>query len=566
MTSDLLNALFESTLVLSLGLLAVLALRVVWRHLFGPRNALLLWMIVPTVLVAVLWPAPVQRIDTAAEAMAAHPPTIIPAARDAVVRTLPSLVAGPAALAVEAAKPIGVARLVIWGWLFGAALMVMFLMFSQWRWVRALGSLTRMPDGTYRSAQPATGPVLVGALRPKIVLPEAFEHRYSLEQRVLILAHERCHLRRGDAQFTLLACILRCVFWFNPLVHIAWPHFRTDLELACDAAVLRKHPERRRLYAETLLASQLDSPRLPVGCAWRGGNPLKKRVRMIGAGPVDGLRMVVGTALIVAAGSVAAIGAWHQQDPQRFFVGTPMPSLQLDVVPTEPAVVSPGLARMNPPSALPIPQYAVSIRPPAQPESAVEAPDHADADASTASVSAALDPVGESEEASSAGPAVAEDSASTTPEPPSEQLVKVQHAQLIEAQRPGFPESRYQPRLISYPGMPDSERPAADWQPEGNLWVLLMRVRLDENGQPLDVEVEDTNLVDGRSVDRYERLTRDAVRRWTFAPARIDDRPVASEVLLPFYFDTRMNARPIEFDRGSYQPMSRSMIGQYVDR
>ena len=566
MTSDLLNALFESTLVLSLGLLAVLALRVAWRYLFGPRNALLLWLIVPTVLVAVLWPAPVQRIDAAAEAMIAHSPTMLPAARDAVVRTLPSLMAGPAASSDEIARPAGAARLVVWGWLFGAALMAMFLMVSQWRCVRALGSLTRMPDGTYRSAQRAAGPVLIGALRPKIVLPEAFERRYSQEQRVLILAHERCHLRRGDAQFTLLACILRCVFWFNPLVHLAWPHFRTDLELACDAVVLRKHPERRRLYAETLLASQLDSPRLPVGCTWRSGNPLKKRVRMMGTGPVGGLRMVVGTALIAAAGSVAAIGAWQQQDPQRFFVGTPMPRLQLDVVPTEPAAASPGLARLDPPSPLPIPQNAVSIRPPAQPESAVDAPDHVAVDASTASVPAAPNRVGESEDAPSAGPVVVEGVASTAPVLPVEELVDVQHARLVEAQRPAVPESRYQPRLIRYPGMPASERPAADWQPEGNLWVLLMRVRLDENGQPVDVEVEDTNLVDGRSVDRYERLMKDAVRRWTFAPARIDDRPVASDVLLPFYFDTRMNARPIEFDRGSYQPMGRSMISKYVDR
>ncbi|MGD3580303.1 M56 family metallopeptidase, partial [Xanthomonas citri pv. citri] len=42
--------------------------------------------------------------------------------------------------------------------------------------------------------------------------------------------HERLHLRRGDLYANLLAALLLCIGWCNPLMHLAWRAFRLDQE------------------------------------------------------------------------------------------------------------------------------------------------------------------------------------------------------------------------------------------------------------------------------------------------------------------------------------------------
>ncbi len=61
--------------------------------------------------------------------------------------------------------------------------------------------------------------MLVGAWRPKIVLPGDVGRRYSDRERAVILAHERAHVGRHDALTNAVALALVCLFWFNPVAH-----------------------------------------------------------------------------------------------------------------------------------------------------------------------------------------------------------------------------------------------------------------------------------------------------------------------------------------------------------
>jgi beta-lactamase regulating signal transducer with metallopeptidase domain len=523
MSNELIAFLFEATTVTSLALLGVLVLRGVWLRWFGARNALLLWLVVPVGLVALFFPAPVQHIDPSAEyavVNASGPKApLLPAVRNGLGDALPAL--SPRATAPATSGAFDPAAWTVGFWIVGAAMFASFLALSQRQMMRSLGRLKPMPDGSYRSARCQTGPVLVGALRPRIVLPADFEQRYSPEQQELVVEHERCHLRRGDAQFTLLACVFRCVFWFNPLIHLAWPRFRIDQELACDAAVLGRYPQRRREYAEAMLATRFQAAQLPVGCAWLTGHPLKQRIRMIAANPIGTLRVALGTGLVVVTGSVAALGSWAHQEPERFFVSADGPRLQLPLEPAELQLRRAEWPRSVALSASPMPVAAVSMRPPASPteSEALSAPEPA------------RNPPEMQEPASPPPPP-----GKVTAEP---DMVNVDHAQLVAAFRPAFPDSRFQPRLVRYPGMPAAEQPGEGWRPEGELWVLLLRASLDDQGRAIDAFVEDTNLDDELMVERYERVAMEAIRNWRFSPARIDGAPVRSEVLLPFYFDTR---------------------------
>lgn len=122
------------------------------------------------------------------------------------------------------------------------------------------------------------GPAVSGILTPRVIMPA--RDPYSDHERVLIRAHEREHVRRGDPKANALAAGLQVLFWFNPLVHLGARLMRMDQELACDAATLQRFPRARRLYAEALLKTELVRPPLPLGCRWPSASPHPLELRL----------------------------------------------------------------------------------------------------------------------------------------------------------------------------------------------------------------------------------------------------------------------------------------------
>jgi bla regulator protein blaR1 len=99
-------------------------------------------------------------------------------------------------------------------------------------------------------------PLTLGWARPAIVLPVDADEWTDADIRRAIV-HELEHVRRGDWPMQLAARIVCAVYWFHPLVWIAWRHLCLESERACDDAVLRS--AERTAYAEQLvmLASRL---------------------------------------------------------------------------------------------------------------------------------------------------------------------------------------------------------------------------------------------------------------------------------------------------------------------
>ncbi|MET1163347.1 MAG: TonB family protein, partial [Pseudoxanthomonas sp.] len=191
-------------------------------------------------------------------------------------------------------------------WFAGAGAAALAFHRMQRRYLRKLGSLTAAGDGVYVSMA-GTCPAVVGAWKARIVLPADFDARYPAREGEMVLAHERAHLRRGDAMVNLVVVVLRSVHWFNPLLHWAAPRFRQDQEMACDAMVLGQFPDRRRSYAEAMLKTQLAVLGLPVGCHWQSSQSLKERILMLKQ-PLPGRRRL--RAGIVTVGIVACLAAY----------------------------------------------------------------------------------------------------------------------------------------------------------------------------------------------------------------------------------------------------------------
>lgn len=287
---------WSCSLVFTAAVLAVAALRRPCRQWLGPRRACALWLLPPLAMLASasphaegsmsLWPSVVVNL-------VALPNSPLPASTGAPLVDWRSWV------------------LLVWLAGFVAALLVAVR--SQWRYrVRLRGSVhqetcfSRWP--VMRAADAHTGPALVGAWRPCIVVPADFDARYDVAERTLILAHEAMHARRCDGVWSLLARLVASAFWFHPLGWWAASALRHDMELACDAAVMHEHPGQRRRYATAMLKTVPRQTPLPVGCAWSPRHPLTERIAMLKLGSPDLVRRASG-AVVLGAVILLGVGA-----------------------------------------------------------------------------------------------------------------------------------------------------------------------------------------------------------------------------------------------------------------
>lgn len=128
-------------------------------------------------------------------------------------------------------------------------------------------------------------PALFGVIRPRLLLPADFERRFSRAQRQLIIQHESVHLKRLDNLWNLVATLFRLLFWFNPVLHVAWKRFRLDQELSCDERVLQEVcPDIGKQYARTLLATMGDDLSFrhqPTLTTWGNLREIRERAKMI---------------------------------------------------------------------------------------------------------------------------------------------------------------------------------------------------------------------------------------------------------------------------------------------
>lgn len=93
-------------------------------------------------------------------------------------------------------------------------------------------------------------PFILGVFRPRIYLTSGMDEA----ARDCVLRHERAHLRRWDHVWKPLGFVLLAVYWYNPLVWLAYILFCRDMELACDERVIRDMAaEERAAYSQALL-------------------------------------------------------------------------------------------------------------------------------------------------------------------------------------------------------------------------------------------------------------------------------------------------------------------------
>ena len=124
------------------------------------------------------------------------------------------------------------------------------------------------------------GPVVIGWLRPVVLLPVAAMAGLTPEQVHAILAHELAHVRRHDAAANLLQAVAETLLFYHPAVWWVSSRIRTEREHCCDDVALEVSGDALG-YASAL--AELESRRAgePALVLAATGGSLVERVRRV---------------------------------------------------------------------------------------------------------------------------------------------------------------------------------------------------------------------------------------------------------------------------------------------
>lgn len=184
-------------------------------------------------------------------------------------------------------------------WLAGAAFLLLYALVSTLLLKRRLSTATLL-DGNVKQSERVTSPFVLGLFRPVIYLP----YRIPEGDLDYVLAHERAHIRRLDHWWKLLGFVLLAVYWFHPLMWVAYVLFCRDMEGACDEKVIRDlSKDERRGYSTALLNCSIRRrPVAPCPLAF-GEAGVKSRVKAVMGykKPAFWLVLIALAACIIAA-------------------------------------------------------------------------------------------------------------------------------------------------------------------------------------------------------------------------------------------------------------------------
>lgn len=160
-------------------------------------------------------------------------------------------------------------------WIIGLAAMLLYALVSFMRLRRRVSASLRLQENIYL-CDAISSPFILGIVQPRIFLPSELDE----VQQQNVLAHERAHISRHDHWWKPLGFALLAIYWFNPLLWLAYVLLCRDIELACDEHVIRDMDEKAVASYSTVLLACSVPRRMVVACPLAFGEVgVKARVK-----------------------------------------------------------------------------------------------------------------------------------------------------------------------------------------------------------------------------------------------------------------------------------------------
>jgi len=223
------------------------------------------------------------------------------------------------------------------GWLMNARLRTAASQPAADAWQQTLaGLMQRM--GVARPVQFLTSarvdaPIVIGWLRPVVLMPLSALTGLPREHVEALLAHELAHIRRHDYFINLLQCVAEAVLFYHPAVWWVSAQIRADREQCCDDAAIAACGDAL-IYARALTSFEARRPAHSQAALAATGGSLKSRIHRVlepgrpasdilpGAGAGWALAVLGAMAIVVVASVPPAAAQEPVVDRSAIWVDT----------------------------------------------------------------------------------------------------------------------------------------------------------------------------------------------------------------------------------------------------
>lgn len=159
-------------------------------------------------------------------------------------------------------------------WVIGVVCMLLYALFSAVMLKLKLRTATKLQKGVYQSEFVAS-PFILGKT---VYIP----YGMPTDELKYCLLHERAHLKRGDHLIKPLSFVILSVYWFNPLLWLAFVLLCRDIELACDEKVIKDlSKDECRQYSAALLKNSVSRKRIAACPIAFGEVGVKERIKSV---------------------------------------------------------------------------------------------------------------------------------------------------------------------------------------------------------------------------------------------------------------------------------------------
>ena len=286
--------------------LAIVLIRVLFRKVLSPKAKYYLWLLLALRLMLPVLPQSSLSVQNvlpqhtatvsvlpaeAPTAPAAEPMPIVEAPTE--VADIPAVSSAPTPAPSE--KSPFLPTVLLWIYALGVGISALVYLILYLRTARMLSKLPDCTDSDTLSVWQSLRPGLSlpaslrlkrgsqgmsgGLIHPTIVLP--LEITGSDDAPILI--HETQHIASHDLWIMTLYRLLRCLYWFNPVVWLCFRQAFFDSEGACDQRVLESGLVSGKDYAQALYRESLLTARdgLYIRTAFGGKHTIRRRIAQI---------------------------------------------------------------------------------------------------------------------------------------------------------------------------------------------------------------------------------------------------------------------------------------------
>lgn len=160
-------------------------------------------------------------------------------------------------------------------WLLGVGIMLIYA-FASWARLKINLKTATKKEGNIYQSEFVQSPFVLGIIRPKIYIP----YKTNESDLPLVIAHEKAHIKRLDHLIKPLGFILLSIYWFNPLLWVAYILLCRDIEAACDEKVIKQlTDEQRKDYSMALLNASISRKSIAACPLAFGETGVKERIK-----------------------------------------------------------------------------------------------------------------------------------------------------------------------------------------------------------------------------------------------------------------------------------------------